>query len=147
MVALPGDQSVTRLDVAVDEAAGVGGVEGGGDLVDDRRRAGGLERSLAQDQRVEIGALDEAHRQVELTVLLAGVIDRDHVGVIDRGRRPRLLLEALAEALVPGEVGGDQLQRDLPAEVDLDRPVDDAHPAATDLLDHAVTRKFVTWAK
>ena len=43
-VAVVGDQHVARLDVAVDEAAGVRSVEGGGDLVDDRQRPAGSSR-------------------------------------------------------------------------------------------------------
>ena len=40
LVALAGEQDVAGLDVAVDEAAAVGGVERGGDLADDPDGAG-----------------------------------------------------------------------------------------------------------
>ena len=48
LVALAGQQDVAGLDVAVDEAAAVGGVERGGDLADDPDRARGRERALAR---------------------------------------------------------------------------------------------------
>jgi predicted nucleic acid-binding Zn ribbon protein len=52
--------------------------------------------------------------------------------MIDRRRHPRLALEALAEIGVARAVGREDLQRDGPAEVELLRAVDDAHPAAAD---------------
>src|SRR5204862_5566143 len=45
-----------------------------------------------------------------------------------------LALEALPEVLVRGELGRDQLQGDRALERLLDRPVDDPHAAAADLV-------------
>ena len=63
---------------------GVGGVERAGDLGDDR---GGARRRPAGPWRREHAragpALDEAHRDVEPAVVLAGLVDRDHVRVVD----------------------------------------------------------------
>jgi hypothetical protein len=132
------DQHVRGLDVAVHEAGGVRGVEGAADLRDDRGRPARREPPLAAQERVEVRARDVAHDQVEVAVLLAGAVDRDHVRVVDRRGQPRLALEALAERRVRGAVGGDQLQRDRPAEAKLRRAVDDAHAAgAEQLLDAA----------
>ena len=127
LVALAGEQDVAGLDVAVDEAAAVGGVERGGDLADDPDRARGRERALAGDGVQQVGAVDEAHGDVELAVDLPRLVDGDHVRVIDRGGEHRLALEALAELAVAREVLGDQLQRDGALERDLSRAIDDAH--------------------
>jgi hypothetical protein len=135
LVALAGEQDVARLDVAVDEAAAVRRVERGGDLADDGHRAARLERALAADRVQEVGAVDEAHGDVELAVDLARLVDRDHVRVVDRGRQHRLALKALAELAVAREVLGDQLQRHRPLEGDLRGPIDDAHAT---LAGHAV---------
>ncbi len=59
--------------------------------------------------------------------------------MVDRGRQPRLAQEALPEALILGELGRDQLERDRPIEPRVDRPVDDAHPAAADLSFDPIT--------
>ena len=49
--------------------------------------------------------------------------------MVDRGGEPRLAQEALAEALVLGELGSEHLERDLAPERTVLGPVDDAHPA------------------
>ena len=105
LLALLGDQHVRRLDVAVDQAAAVGGVERRADLPDDADRA--LRRQAAArrvDERAQVGALDEAHREVQHAVGLAGLVDRHDVGVVDRRRELRLRLEAVAEVDVVGQL-------------------------------------------
>jgi hypothetical protein len=77
------EQDVGRLDVAVDEAARVGGIERGRHLGDDRRRALGLEPALAAQQRPEVLPLDIAHDLEQHAVLLAGVMDRDDVRMVE----------------------------------------------------------------
>ena len=90
----------------------------------------GLEPALQRDQLAQVGALDEAHRHVQRPVLLARVVDRDHVGVVERRGDLRLALEALAELGVLGQLGGDQLERDRAVQREVDGAVDDAHAAA-----------------
>ena len=106
------------------------------DLGDDLHGALGLERPFAHDGGEQVGAVDEAHGDVELAVDLPRLVDRDHVRVVDRGGEHRLALEALAEPAVAREVVGDQLQRHGPGERDLGRAVDPAHAAlAGDAVD------------
>jgi hypothetical protein len=84
---LGADEDVAGLDVAVDEAAGVGLVERSGDLVDDSRRSRLVEpATLDPQQRAQVGAVDEAHRQKQRAVLLAGLVDDPHPAAAD----PRL---------------------------------------------------------
>ena len=59
-------------------------------------------------------------------------MDRDDVGVLERGRQLGLGEEALAEARVPGQLRGDQLERDVALQARVVGAIDDAHPAATD---------------
>src|SRR3954453_13757988 len=96
------------------------------------------EPALAAQQRVQVGPRHVAHDEVEVAVLLAGAVDRDDVGVVDRGGEARLALEALAQRRVRRAVGRDQLERDGPPEPQVRRSVDHAHAAgAEDLLDAA----------
>ena len=92
-------------------------------------RPGGT-RPVAVEQVREVGAVDVAHRHVEVPVLLARRVDRDHVRVVDRGGDLALAPEARAELVVLGLLGRDHLQRDLALEALVERAVDDAHPAA-----------------
>ncbi len=132
------EQDVGGLDVAVHEPDGVRGVQRGADLQRDARDAAGRDAALAGEQALQVGPGHVAHDEVEVAALLAGRVDRDHVGMVDRRRHARLALEALAEAGIARPLGGDQLDGDRPAERQLGRAVDDAHAAAAgDRLDAA----------
>ncbi len=138
------EQDVRGLDVAVDDPARVRGVERAGDLGDDVHRAAGVETAGGADERPQVRAVDVAHGDVERALVLARVVDRDHVGVIDRGGEAGLGHEALAEADVLGEVRGDQLERDGAIEIELDSAIDHAHAAAAGDADDAMTGEDVT---
>ena len=109
------------------------GVERLGDLGEELDCAPGLERAvLGHDACARSVALDVAHGEEEQAVLISRLVDGDDVGVIERGGDPRLAQEALAEALVLGELGGDHLERDLASEPLLLGAVDRAHPPSAD---------------
>jgi hypothetical protein len=91
------EQDVGGLDVAVDEPVGVGRVERRRDLVEDFDRAPWLEPALAPDQLIEVGALDESHRQVQPARLLPRVVHGDDVGMLDLRREPGLPPEPFLE--------------------------------------------------
>jgi hypothetical protein len=92
MGALIDDQDVGRLDVAVNEVAGVGGVERGGDAGDDLGSKPRFEPAALADQAGQVPALaDVAHRDEQVAAGgLVGVVDGDHVRVLDRDRDHRL---------------------------------------------------------
>ena len=143
----PAEQDVGRLDVAVDEPARVRGVERGRDLRDDVRGAPGLEPTAARGRACAGRCRRRSAWPDRGALELARVVDRDHVGVVDRGGEPRLAHEAVAEGRVLGEVGGDQLERDGPIEVELVGPVDHAHAAAAGDAGDAVTGEYVAWVE
>ena len=126
------DQHVGGLDVAVDQALAVRGVERGGDLAADVDRAVRAQPALGAQHRGEVGALDVLHREVEQPVLLARVVDGDDVRVLQGSGDPRLAIEALAEARGLGQLGRDDLDRRAPAQVEVLSPIDQAHAAAPD---------------
>jgi hypothetical protein len=125
------EQRVRRLDVPMDETTSVGGVERGGDLAADRNGPVWLQRPLLLQQCPEPPTFDQPHREEELPVDLAGVVDRDDVGMLERGRQLGLNQEAVPEGPVPGKLRGDQLHCNVSLESRVVSPVDDAHPAAT----------------
>ena len=131
-------QHVGGLDVAVHEPGGVRGVQAGGHLGDDARGAPGGERALVLEAAVQVGPVDVAHDQVQAAVVLARGVHGHEVGMVDRRGQARLEREARAQARVARPVGGDHLDGDGAAQVELRRAVDDAHPAAAgDRLDPA----------
>ena len=88
-------------------------------------------------QGAKVVAINETHGDVELSVVvLARVVDRDHVGVVDARGGERLAHEALAELRLARELGRYDLQRDRALERGITRPVHHAHAAAArDVLD------------
>jgi hypothetical protein len=113
-----GQQDVGRLDVAVDQPAGVRGVQRAGHLGHDRQGAGQVQAALPPQQGGQVEPFHVPHGDVELPVDLAGIVDRDHVGVVDAGGDHRLAQEAAAEALVGRQVGAEDLEGDLAAEAE-----------------------------
>src|SRR5579859_6679211 len=92
------DQQVERLEVQMDDALGVGVVEGGADL---RERAIYLfqrQRLAARVQQVlQRAAAEVGHDEVDQTALNAQFIDMDDVGVVQRGQGARLAQKAIQE--------------------------------------------------
>ena len=130
------DEQVRRLDVAVHEAGPVDRVQRGGGLRDDRRGLGRIERAAVANQRAQVVAGHEPHRDVRDPVVLAGRVHRDHVRVVDAGRGARLGQKARADVVVVEQLRRDHLQRHDPVEIELERAIDDAHPApANERLD------------
>ena len=143
-----GDQDVRRLDVAVHQALGVGGVERRGALREQIDRPARIERSRFTDDLAQVGADDVVHHEEHEPFLFSGVVDRDHVGVVDRRGDPHLAPEALPERRVIGQLGRQHLQRVDALQRDVRHPVDDPHAAAADQLvdpvapDHEATREL-----
>ena len=131
VVALAADQDVGRLDVAVHQAALVRGVERRGDRGRHALHAVQVELALVDDV-AQVRAGHEAHRQVEHAVVFAAAVDRDDVRVLQRGRQPRLGLEAGHRVGVLGVLRRDDLQRHGAVELGVGRLVDDPHPAAVE---------------
>ena len=132
------DHHVRRLHVAVDHLARVRGVERARDLLEDRERLVRVVRAALLDQLLEVGALHVAHRDVDEALVVAGVVDRDDVRVVDRGDRLRLADEALAEVGAAAELGRERLQRRLALEQQVLGLVDEAHAAAPEQAGDAV---------
>jgi hypothetical protein len=94
------DKDVRRFHVAMHEALRVGRVERVGDLRHDRQRARRLQCALAPEERLEVGALDVAHRDEEPPVGLACLVDRHDIGVVEARRDARLAEHSVSEGLV-----------------------------------------------
>ena len=69
----PLEQDVARLHVAVHQALGVGGVQGGGDLDDDRGCGSRLQPPGLPQQLAQVDALHEARDEEHGALVLAQV--------------------------------------------------------------------------
>ena len=122
------EQHVRRLHVAMHEAARVGRIEGARDLREDADRVRRVE-TAAPEALFQVTPLDVAHGDEEEVLGRPGLVDRDDVRMVDRRGQLRLAQEAVAERLVLGEAGGEQLERDPPLQPQILGQVDDAHAA------------------
>ena len=128
---------VARLEIAVDHPLAVGRGQRVGDLRPVLQRLIGSERALGQavGQRP---ALEVLHHQVVHTAVLADVVQRADVGVVQVGDRPRLALESLPRLGLVGQVARKHLDRHGPVEPRVARPVDLAHTASAQGVDDLV---------
>ena len=136
------EEEVLGLDVAVDDALVV---RGGQALRHARRVLGGLahaDRPLAQPRAHRL-ALEQLRHHEEPIALLAGVVDRDDVGVRERRHRLRLGLEAGERVGVIGEVLGQDLDRHVALEAGVAGAVDLPHPAGAERRDDLVRAEAV----
>ncbi|GMA87035.1 hypothetical protein GCM10025868_22850 [Angustibacter aerolatus] len=99
---------VAGLDVAVDEAGGVGGVQRVGGLLQQRHGGRGRHRAVAGQQRRERLAGHELHDEVGGAVVLAVVVDLRDARVAERRRVPGLGAEPAEEPLVGGVLAAQQ---------------------------------------
>jgi hypothetical protein len=85
----------------------VDGIERGAPLGHEPRGSGHVERAAAADERAQVVADDEPHRDVGDALGLARLVHRDHVRVIDAGGGARLDQDALAGLVVVEQLGRD----------------------------------------
>jgi hypothetical protein len=112
----------------VDDARLVERVEAGGDALRHPHRGVGRQRAALLEHVLERRALDVADREVVAAVGLARLEDRDEVLVLHLGGGARLLVEALLEGVVVGELELQELERHDLAVV-ADGLEDEPHPA------------------
>ena len=94
----------------------------------------GKRQIFAALQLIERLALDEFHGNEIIAVVGGNVINRDDVRMVQRRSRPGFLHKALPAFRVAHLVGRQQLQRDRPVQVRVERLVDDAHATFAELL-------------
>ena len=133
--AVVGHHDVLRFDIAVQEAG----------RVDRRHRAAQLDadpcdlrrrkrRALAE-RLFERAALDELHPQADASVDAFSAVDGDDVRMADAGEEPAFFDDRGRGPL--GDVGRQQLQRDLAIQPGVPGAIDVAERAAPDAFEHA----------
>jgi hypothetical protein len=130
-------EHVLRLDVAVQDPAGVHGGERVAQRAHDARRLARVEGPLPHEDVAQRLALDEVRDEERARAGAAELVHDEDVGVAHRRQEPRLALEA-RQPLGVGRLGDDELQRQPPRDARVHHLEHGAHAAAADLLHHAV---------
>jgi hypothetical protein len=136
---------VARLEVAVDNAGAVRGVERTGDVDGDRQRfrqrEGKSSLSAPRQTLLERLAVNQLHDEKGGAVVIADIEERADVGVGELREGTRFAVEPLAQLRVGGERTGQHLDRDGPIEPRIAGLVDLAHAAGADGRDDLVGSK------
>ena len=96
-------------------------------------------RAAALEPMPQRATARKLHRDVHLLAARAGLVDAQHVRVIDARHRLRLAQQARARVLGSGRYAEEQLDGDLAIEVRIVRGVDHAHTAGAQDLEHDET--------
>src|SRR5262249_9408318 len=134
-----GDEDVGWLDIAMDDALGMRGVEGVGNLKRKREQSFVIEPGAATDI-FERRALQKLHGDESLPLLFADVVDGADVGVIQRRCGPGFALKTRQGLRIKAELGREKLKGYGALQACIHRLVDNTHPPVADFFDDLVMR-------
>ncbi len=134
-----GDKDVGGLDVAVDDALRMGGVEAVGDFDGEGEQSFVFERASG-DEVLEGDAVEVLHGDEGLVAMPADFVDGADVGVIEGGGGAGLAAEALEGLRVAREIVGKKLEGNETAEFGVFSFVDNTHASTAEFFDDAVVR-------
>jgi hypothetical protein len=83
---------------------------------------------IALNQLSQAGTIDELHSIPEKTGAATDIVDVDDVGVAEPGGKLRLTAESLDHLRIPSQQGLENLEGDLPFQMEISNPV---HPSET----------------
>ncbi len=112
----------------MDNAFLVGGGEAPSDLLRVVQRLAHRQRIVVQ-LRAQLFAVEKLGDDVGRASVIADVVNREYVRMVERRGRSRLLLETAQPICVCGEIGRQDFERDLAAQPLGAGAIDFAHPA------------------
>ena len=134
-----GHEDVGRLNVSMNDAARVGGVQRVGDLDGEAEQSFGFERP-SRDEVTQCHSIKELHHDQRPAILLADIVDRAYVGVVQRRCGLGFSLKAGERLGVVGNVFRQEFKGHKTMQARVFGLVNDAHPATTKLLKHPIVR-------
>ena len=137
-----GHKNICRLDVTVNNALRVCGVERVGDFNCKREQALSFKR-LTGNHVLECDAFEILHRDEGTTLIFTDVVNRTNVGMGQRGCGLGLALKPCERRGIFRQFRRQKFQRDEAMQPGVLGFVDDAHAAAAQLLEDAVMRNVL----
>ncbi len=136
------DKNIRGLDVAMDDAFGVRGVEGVGDL--DSQLEQGFEFYGPRTDTMQSHTVEKFHRDEGLAVLIANVVDGADVGMVQGGRSLGFALKSGQDLGIAGDIFGEKFQGNEAMEARVLSFVNDSHAATAELFGDPVVRDGLT---
>jgi hypothetical protein len=134
-----GDEDIRRLNVTVNNAFRVRGVECVGNLDGQRQECLILQRT-AGDHVLQCHPIQKFHRDEGLAILFINLVDGADIRVVESRCRLRFTLETGQSLGVLGYLVRQELQRYKAVQLHILGLIDHTHPAAAQLLHDAVVR-------
>jgi len=138
-LAARGDENVGRLDVTMNDALGVRGVEGVGDLNAEVEKEIEPQR-LAGDTLAEVLAIEQLHGEKGAAFVLAYFVDSANVGMVERRGGACFAIEPFECLGGVGEGFRQELQSSMAAKAEVLRFENFSHAPGTQLAQDAVVR-------
>ena len=132
-------ENIGGLDVAVDDAFGVGRVEAIGNFDGDVEELGNFD-GPALDAVLKSLPFEKFHGDEGAAFEFANIVNGADVGVIEGGSGAGFAMEALDGLGIIGNVVGEEFEGDVAAEAGVLGFVDHAHPAAAEFFLDGVMR-------
>src|SRR6266853_4193928 len=138
----PGEENIGRLEIAMDDSRLMRGVEGVGNLDGDVKDLSACQR-LARDDVLESLTFQELHHKEGVAFGFVNFINGADVGMVEGRGGPCLALKSLQSLMVANQFGWKELQRYIPAQLEILGAIYHSHaPAAQMFLDAVVGDDF-----
>ncbi len=134
-----GDKNVGGLDVAVNNALGMRGVQSIRDLNREREHGFVIQRP-SRDEMLQGDAIQKLHGDERLLPVFADFVDGTNIGVVEGGGGPRLPAKAFESLRIARHFLGQELEGDEAAKLRVFGFVNHAHASAAKFLDDAIVR-------
>ncbi len=134
--ALPVEQDVLRLEVAMDDAQPVGFFQSIGGLPGDGESFLCRDRASPPDERFEVFAGHIFHGDVVSALVLIDIVHPANVLVGNFSGELQFVLETGDNFDIARDFGAEELQGDLFIDLCVDDSIDRAHAAAAEFFDH-----------
>ena len=138
-VASFGDKNIRRLDIAMDDALSMSGVERISDFDADVEQDLDVD-GAAHDEMLEGLAVEKLHGNKGFAGFVTNVVDGANVGVIEGRGSFGFTTETFESLAVSGEIVGEEFECDETVEAGVLSFIDHTHAATAELLQDTVVR-------
>ena len=128
------EENVARFDVAMEQAAMVGGIEAGGDAGTNGEHIRFRHFTELGDAVIKAAAFKQFHHEIILATVFGEGIDLRDIVMVDGGGGARFTGERLDELRVAGKFWTEDFDSNVPVELEINAFVDGPHATDTEYI-------------